>query len=73
MWCHCEGEFGVLIHSHLDEHFLSVNSAAQFADCDPTTMLIDTDHVRTLITPKTKAIIAVDMCGQVMAQSTVNP
>lgn len=35
-----------------------------FADIRRETLCIDCEHVRTLVTPKTKAIIAVDMCGQ---------
>ncbi len=35
-----------------------------FADVNPDTLNIDVDSVEGLITPRTKAIIAVDMCGQ---------
>lgn len=35
-----------------------------FCDINPETMCIDTDKIEPLITPKTKAIIFVDMCGQ---------
>ena len=35
-----------------------------FADIDPDTLNIDVESVESLVTPKTKAIIAVDMCGQ---------
>ena len=35
-----------------------------FADIDPDTSNIDVESVESLVTPKTKAIIAVDMCGQ---------
>ncbi|MCI5157174.1 MAG: UDP-4-amino-4,6-dideoxy-N-acetyl-beta-L-altrosamine transaminase [Candidatus Electrothrix sp. AUS1_2] len=35
-----------------------------FADVDPDTLLIDPECVEKLITPKTKAIIAVDYAGQ---------
>ena len=35
-----------------------------FADVDPHTLLIDPDQVENKITPKTKAIIAVDYAGQ---------
>lgn len=35
-----------------------------FADIDAATMLVDCEHVKALITPRTKAIIAVDFAGQ---------
>ncbi|HOI72902.1 MAG TPA: UDP-4-amino-4,6-dideoxy-N-acetyl-beta-L-altrosamine transaminase [Syntrophales bacterium] len=35
-----------------------------FADVDPETLLIDPERVEDLITPRTKAIIAVDYAGQ---------
>ncbi len=35
-----------------------------FADVDPETLLIDPDRVEDLITPRTRAIIAVDYAGQ---------
>lgn len=35
-----------------------------FADVDRETMNVDVAKVEALVTPKTKAIIAVDMCGQ---------
>ncbi|MDD5103141.1 MAG: UDP-4-amino-4,6-dideoxy-N-acetyl-beta-L-altrosamine transaminase [Candidatus Peribacteraceae bacterium] len=35
-----------------------------FADCDPETLLLDPPTVEACITPKTKAIIAVDYAGQ---------
>ncbi len=35
-----------------------------FADVDPETLLIDPDQVRAHITPRTKAVIAVDYAGQ---------
>jgi perosamine synthetase len=35
-----------------------------FADVDPATLLIDPESVAALITPRTKAIIAVDFAGQ---------
>jgi UDP-4-amino-4,6-dideoxy-N-acetyl-beta-L-altrosamine transaminase len=35
-----------------------------FADCDPDTLTIDPSMVEVLISPKTKAIIAVDYAGQ---------
>jgi perosamine synthetase len=35
-----------------------------FCDIDPDTLCIDTTKIEELITPKTKAIIMVDMCGQ---------
>ena len=38
--------------------------APVFADVLPDTLLIDPDHVESLITSKTKAIIAVDYAGQ---------
>ena len=43
---------------------LYLNGVVKFADVDPETMLIDIEHTRSLVTEKTKAIIAVDMCGQ---------
>jgi perosamine synthetase len=38
--------------------------APVFADVEPATLLIDPDEVRQRITPKTRAIIAVDYAGQ---------
>lgn len=35
-----------------------------FCDIDPDTLCIDTTKIELLITPKTKAIVFVDMCGQ---------
>jgi perosamine synthetase len=35
-----------------------------FADVDPDTLLLDPDSVRSRITPRTKAVIAVDYAGQ---------
>ena len=35
-----------------------------FADVDPETLLIDPEEIKTKITPRTKAIIAVDYAGQ---------
>ena len=35
-----------------------------FADIDPQTLLVDPESVRDLITPKTRAVIAVDYAGQ---------
>jgi perosamine synthetase len=35
-----------------------------FADVSPDTMLIDPEHAATLITPRTKALFAVDYAGQ---------
>lgn len=35
-----------------------------FADVDPHTLLIDAESVRRLVTPRTRAIIAVDYAGQ---------
>lgn len=35
-----------------------------FADCDPATLLLDPKTVEARITPKTKAVIAVDYAGQ---------
>ncbi|PKN34730.1 MAG: UDP-4-amino-4,6-dideoxy-N-acetyl-beta-L-altrosamine transaminase [Deltaproteobacteria bacterium HGW-Deltaproteobacteria-19] len=35
-----------------------------FADVDPETLLIDPDRIEDLITPRTRAIIAVDYAGQ---------
>ncbi len=35
-----------------------------FVDCDPETLLIDPTKVEEAVTPKTKAIIAVDFAGQ---------
>ena len=35
-----------------------------FCDVDPDTLLIDLTHLECLITPKTKAVIAVDYAGQ---------
>ncbi len=36
------------------------------ADCDPATFLIDTDQVKRLATPRTKAIIPVHLYGQMV-------
>lgn len=36
-----------------------------FADCEPDTMNISAASVRSLITARTKAVVAVDMCGGV--------
>jgi len=41
-----------------------VGAKPVFADVDPETLLLDPDHVQTCITPRTKAIIAVDYAGQ---------
>jgi perosamine synthetase len=35
-----------------------------FADVDPETLLIDPEEIKTKITPRTKAVIAVDYAGQ---------
>ncbi len=35
-----------------------------FCDIDPDTLCIDVNKIESLITPRTKAIIFVDMCGQ---------
>ena len=35
-----------------------------FCDINPETMCIDTNKIEQLITPRTKAIVLVDMCGQ---------
>lgn len=35
-----------------------------FADCDPRTLLIDPDHAATLVSRRTRAIVAVDYAGQ---------
>jgi perosamine synthetase len=35
-----------------------------FVDVDPATLLIDVDDVRRRISPRTRAIVAVDYCGQ---------
>lgn len=43
---------------------LHVGADVRFADCDPRTGLIDPAAVRAAITPKTKAIIAVHLYGQ---------
>ena len=43
---------------------LALNGVPVWADIDPTTGLIDPKDVDKKITPKTKAIIAVDWCGR---------
>jgi perosamine synthetase len=43
---------------------LYVGATPVFADVDPETLLIDPDAVRASITPRTRAIIAVDYAGQ---------
>jgi perosamine synthetase len=43
---------------------LYVGATPVFADVDPQTLLIDPEQVRAKITPKTRAIIAVDYAGQ---------
>lgn len=40
-----------------------VGADVRFADVDPETFLIDVDSVRSLITPRTKAIVPVDYAG----------
>ena len=40
-----------------------VGADVVFADVRPDTLTIDVDHVETLITPRTKAIVAVDYAG----------
>lgn len=35
-----------------------------FADVDPETLLPDTGHIRSLLTPRTKAVVTVDYAGQ---------
>lgn len=40
-----------------------VGADVVFADVRPDTLTIDVDHVKTLVTPRTKAIVAVDYAG----------
>jgi dTDP-4-amino-4,6-dideoxygalactose transaminase len=43
---------------------LHAGAACVFADCDPTTGLLDPERVRQAITPRTKAIVCVHLYGQ---------
>ena len=43
---------------------LYMGATVVFADINDDDMLMDIEHCKSLITAKTKAIIAVDMCGQ---------
>jgi len=43
--------------------FLYMNATIKFADVEKGTLNMDTDHVRSLITPKTKAIVCVHYGG----------
>jgi perosamine synthetase len=40
-----------------------VGATVVFADIDPQSWTIDADHVRALVTPRTKAVVAVDYAG----------
>ncbi len=44
--------------------FLYQGARPIFADVDPDTLLLDPESVESLITPRTKAILAVDFAGQ---------
>lgn len=49
-----------------------VGAKPVFVDIDPETYLIDVSQVEALITPKTKAIIAVDLFGQIADYEALN-
>lgn len=49
-----------------------VGARPVFVDIDPNTYLIDVNKVKSLITDKTKAIIAVDLFGQIADYSALN-
>jgi len=51
---------------------LYLGATVVFADIEEDTMLISIDSVKKLIGPKTKAIVAVDMCGQPCAYDELN-
>lgn len=42
-----------------------------FCDIDPISFNIDPDHIRALVTPRTKAVIAVDLFGQCAAMDRI--
>lgn len=43
---------------------LHVNARPVFADCDPATWQMNTEHLQRLVTPKTRAVICVHLYGQ---------
>lgn len=49
-----------------------VGAKPVFVDIDPDTYLIDVNQIRSLITNKTKAIIAVDLFGQIADYNALN-
>ncbi len=53
------------------EAVASVGATAVYADVDPDTMLITGDHIRSVATPKTAAVMAVHLYGQMVDATDV--
>ena len=51
---------------------LYIGAKPVFADVQPGTLNIDPEHVRSLVTNKTKAIVAVDMAGMPVNYDALN-
>lgn len=49
----------------------AVRAKIVLVDCEPETMLMDTSKIEQAITPKTKAIIPVDLFGQMVDVTTI--
>src|SRR5512144_825866 len=52
---------------------LYVGARVVFCDIDPATRCLDWDHVRSLVTPHTAAVIAVDYAGYPAGRGTLLP